>query len=290
MKAKHLAAFIGLGLAWGSSFFWIKIALEEIGPFSLVALRLLFGLVGLLIGLAVRKPTIPKQKRVWLAIGILGLTNSAIPFTLISWSEQYVDSSLVSILVSIVPIFTAVMAHFLIPDEKLNGKKAAGVVGGFIGVIILFWPNLHSNAQDVNLGILAILGASLFFAISGIIARRETTGADPMIQSFGSLLVADAVMWASVPLAEPGFTLPVEFATWGSLIWLGLIGSGLAYHLYYNLLANIGPTRTSMVTYLMPAIGLGLGVTFLGENFDLLMLIGGALILVSIWVVNNSSS
>ena len=287
MKTKHIAAFIGLGLAWGSAFFWNRIALNEIGPFLLVAIRLLFGVISLLIAILILKPQMPKDKRVWLINGMLGLTNAAIPFSLTAWSGQVLESAMVSILVSIVPVFTAILAHFLIPDEKLNGKKLVAILGGFVGVVILFWPNLQNSTHAANLGLLAILGGSLFFAISAIITRRETSKGDPLVQSFIMLLGADIGAWAITLVLEPNISLPTQFSTWGALAFLGVFSSGLAYLLYYNLMAEIGPTRTMMVSYLMPVVGVVLGVAILGEHSDWSMLVGGAVVLVSIWVINQ---
>jgi drug/metabolite transporter (DMT)-like permease len=287
MKLKYWFGFIGLGLAWGSSFFWNKLALQEIGPFTLVAIRLLLGLIGMLGGILVRRPKLPKTRREWLMVGLLGLTNTAIPFSLISWSQQHIDSTVVSVLVSSVPIFTVIMAHFLIKEERMDPKKLIGILVGFFGVVVMFWRGIVNVGGMSLAGQLGVLGASSLFAISAIIARRETSKVDPLIQSFFSLVIADLAMWLVVLATEPDFRMPTEPTTWGALLWLGIVGSALAYHIYYFLIGNIGPTRTSLVTYLMPVVGLLLGVLLLGERFDLQLLVGSVLVLGSIWVVNR---
>ena len=287
MRIQHWAAFIGLGLVWGSSFFWNKLALQEIGPFTLVAARLLLGLIGMLAGMWIRRPKLPGTRREWLMMGLLGLTNTAIPFSLIAWSQQYIDSTVVSILVSSVPIFTVILAHFLISEERLVPKKFLGIVVGFLGVVVLFWRGISNVGKMTMVGQLGVLGAAVFFAISAIIARRETGKLDPLIQSFVSLTVADVFMWVVVLVAEPAFSMPTEPATWGALLWLGVVGSALAYHIYYFLIGEIGPTRTSLIAYLMPVVGLVLGVLLLREGFDIQLLVGSVLVLGSIWVVNR---
>jgi len=287
MKIQDWVAFIGLGVVWGSSFFWNKLALQEIGPFTLVAVRLLLGLVGMLAGIWIRRPKMPETRREWLMVGLLGLTNTAIPFSLIAWSQQHIDSTVVSILVSSVPIFTVVLAHFLVREERLVPKKFLGVMVGFLGVVVLFWRGAAAVGVMTLNGQLGVLGAAVCFAISGIIARRETRNLDPLIQSFVSLAVADVFMWVVVMIAEPAFSMPTEPATWGALLWLGVVGSALAYHIYYFLIGEIGPTRTSLIAYLMPVIGLVLGVLLLREDFDLQLLAGSVLVLGSIWVVNR---
>ena len=109
MKGKDWLAFIGLSLAWGTSFLWIKIAVEEISPFSLVVLRILFGIIGLLVVIAVRKPKWPKQNKQWLALAVIGVINVAVPFMLITWGEQYIDSGLASVLNGSVPLFSVIL-------------------------------------------------------------------------------------------------------------------------------------------------------------------------------------
>jgi len=287
MRFQHWAAFIGLGVIWGSSFFWNKLALQEIGPFTLVVARVMLGLIGMLVGMVIRRPKLPETRRQWLMMGLLGLTNTAILFSLIAWSQQHIDSTVVSILVSSVPIFTVILAHFLVREERLVPKKFFGVVVGFLGVVVLFWRGSTTVGGMTMAGQFGVLGAAVFFAISAIIARRETRKLDPLIQSFVSLTVADVFMWVVVIAAEPAFSMPTEAATWGALLWLGIVGSALAYHIYYFLIGEIGPTRTSLIAYLMPVVGLVLGVLLLREDFDMQLLAGSVLVLGSIWVVNR---
>src|SRR3970040_1651330 len=137
MKLKEWGAFALLGLVWGSSFLWIKIAVQEIGPFTLVAFRLLFGLVGLLVIMRLQKQSFPRDRRVLLAYLFMGAVNTAIPFTLISWGETRIDSGLASILNGTVPLFPIVIAHFWLHDEKITLPRMTGLIVGFIGVVVL---------------------------------------------------------------------------------------------------------------------------------------------------------
>ena len=290
MKVKHWIAFIGLSVAWGSSFFWNKLALQEIGPYPLVALRLLLGLIGMLGGMFIRRPKMPQTRRQWLILGLLGLTNTAVPFSMIAWSLKFIDSTVVSILVSSTPIFTVIMAHFFIQEERLVARKILGILVGFFGVVVLFWRGMVHIGEMGLVGQLLVLGATSLYAVSAIIVKRETSKLDPLIQSFFSILVADLFMWIVVFFAEPTFIVPTQTVTWGALVWLGIIGSALAYHLYFYLIANIGPTSASLITYLMPVVGLSLGVLLLGEDFDLQLVFGGILVLISIWAVNRAGT
>ena len=279
-------AFIALSLAWGSSFLWIKIALQEIGPFILVALRLLFGILGLLAVVAYNRPNWSDTRRLWVVLAVLGITNTALPFVLISWGEQFIDSAVAAILNSTVPLFTMVIAHRFLQDDRLTLQRVIGLVVGFFGVVALLLRDLDGGTQDNLLGQAAVLLAAICYAFSSVFARRNAKGVSPLVQAFVPLLVADAVMWVITPLVESPVEFPGLPITWLAIAWLGLVGTCIAYLLYFYLLHSIGPTRTTMVTYVFPLVGVALGVIFLNETLDINLLMGGALVVGSIIIVN----
>lgn len=287
MKTKDWLAFIALSLAWGSSFLWIKIAVQEIGPFMLVALRLLLGILGLALVAALRRPQWPKERRAWRALVFLGLINTAIPFVLISWAEQYLDSAVASVLNSSVPLFTMVIAHLFLSDDRMNGRRVFGLVIGFGGVVALAWKDLQAGQQFNLLAQGAMLLAVLFYAVSSVYARRNAQGISPIVHALLPLISADIAIWASVSFVEP-LALPSLGLTWGALLWLGLIGSCAAYLLYFYLLHAVGPTRATMVTYTFPVVGIVLGVVFLQETLTASLLLGGGMVMTSLWVVNRA--
>lgn len=289
MKTKDLAAFIALSLAWGSSFLWIKIALQEIEPLTLVALRLLFGSLGLLVVVIYDRPNWPDTRRLWVVLAVLGIINTALPFVLISWGQQFIDSAVAAILNSTVPLFTMLMAHWFLQDDRLTLQRVIGLLVGFIGVVVLLLRDLDGGTQNNLLGQAAVLLAAFCYAFSSVFARRNAKGVSPLVQAFVPLLVADAVMWVLTPLVESPVVFPDLPITWLAIAWLGLVGTCLAYLLYFYLLHAIGPTRTTMVTYVFPLVGVTLGVIFLNESLDLNLLVGGALVVVSIVIVNRKS-
>jgi drug/metabolite transporter (DMT)-like permease len=288
LKPKDWLAFILLGLAWGTSFLWIKIAVQEIGPFLLVALRLLFGILGLTVVVIYTHPAWPKERRLWMALAVLGITNTALPFVLISWGEQYIDSAVAAVLNSTVPLFTMLIAHFTLRDDRITATRLIGLLVGFAGIIILLSRDLVSGAQANLLGQAAVLLAALFYAGSSVFARKNTQGLTPMVQALVPLVVADALMWLVTPLVEAPLALPSLPLTWLAIAWLGLIGSCLAYLLFYYLLHSVGPTRTTLVTYVFPVVGVVLGVVFLNELLDWQLFVGGAMVVGSIVLVNKS--
>ena len=289
MKTKEWAAFVALSLAWGSSFLWIKIALQELDPITLVALRLLFGILGLLVVVAYNRPRWPDTRRLWGVLAILGIIQTALPFLLITWGQQFIDSAVAAILNSTVPLFTMLMAHLYLQDDRLTLQRVIGLGVGFIGVVVLLVRDLDGGTQGNLLGQAAVLLAAILYAFSAIFTRRNAKGVSPIVQAFVPLLVADALMWVLVPLLESPLVLPSLPITWLAIAWLGLIGSCFAYLLYFYLLHAIGPTRTTMVTYTFPVVGVALGVVFLSETLDINLVLGAALVVGSIVIVNRQA-
>jgi len=287
LKTKDWLAFITLSLAWGSSFFWIKIAVQDIGPFMLVALRVLFGILGLLLVMLIRRPTRPSNWRAWRSLLILGITNTALPFVLISWAEQYMDSAVAAILNSSVTVFIALFAHFVLPDDRLTRNRILGVLIGFAGVITLVGRDLASGVTVNLLAQGAMIVAVLFYAGSSIFARINLKGLSPIVQALVPLISADAFLWTLTPIVETPLRFPTLPLTWIALLWLGLIGSCTAYLLYYYLLHSVGPTRMAMVAYSFPVVGVFLGVLFLHEALDIYMISGAVLIVGSLYIVNR---
>lgn len=285
MKAKHWFLFILLGAIWSSSFMWIKIAVQEVGPNTLVAFRVLFGLLFSIAVVAVQRTRLPRTFKAWLPLLILGLTNLAIPFFLISWGEQTIDSAIASILDATVPLFTILMAHFLLPDDKITLPKVLGLVVGFAGIVVLMSKDIGASAGSL-LGQGAVILASLFYAISAVYARKVTEDTPGIVRSGGPLLSATAAMWISTLLFESPLHVPQLGLTWLALLFLGVVGSGVAFMLLYTLIHEIGPTRTTMVTYLFPLGGVILGVTVLNEQLTWQVAAGAALIIASLVIAN----
>ena len=287
MKTKDWLAFAGLSVAWGSSFFWIKIAVAEVGPFLLVALRVLFGILGLAAVALWRRPEWPKDRRAIGALLLLGITNTALPFVLISWAEIHIDSAVAAILNGGVPLFTMLIAHFALTDDRMTRQRVLGLVVGFVGVIVLTLRDLQGDFRLNLLAQGAMLLAVFFYAGSSVYARRNAQGVSPIVHALVPLFSADAFIWSGAMFSESPITLPVQGITWLALVWLGLIGSCTAYLLYFYLVHSIGPTRATMVTYMFPVIGISLGVVFLGETLDLSLILGAVLVVGSLLIVNR---
>ncbi len=286
MKTKHWIAFIALGLIWSSSFLWIKIGVQELGPMALVAFRMLFGALTAAAYAVYQKTQWPTDRKTLLSFAILGPTSLAIPIFFISWGEQTIDSAVASILNATVPLFTLLIAHFWLHDDKITLQKTIGLLTGFAGIIILFSEDLLASQHQNVIGQLAVVLASLFYAGSAVFARKTTAHVEGLARGALPLVTATLFMWIVGPLAEKPFLIPQLPITWVAALWLGVLGSGAAMLMFYYLLHEIGPTRTTLVTYLFPVGGVILGVIFLNEQLSWQLLAGTVLIILSLVIVN----
>ena len=264
---------------------WIKIAVQEVGPITLVAFRVLFGLLFGIVVILIQRVQLPTSLREWSPLLLLGITNVAIPFFLISWGEQSIDSAVAAILDATVPLFTILIAHYLLNDDKMTWPKVVGLLIGFAGVIILMSKDIGASFGSV-LGQLAVVLACAFYAASAVYARKKTESTPGILRSAVPLVSATAIMWLATLFVERPVHIPQLGITWIALLFLGILGSGLAFVLSYYLIHEIGPTRTSMVTYLFPLGGVLLGVVFLHEELSWQLLVGAVFIVLSLVVAN----
>jgi drug/metabolite transporter (DMT)-like permease len=286
LKVKHWIIFILLGAIWSSSFMWIKIAVQEIGPMMLVAFRALFGLLFCLVVIFIQRVGWPRTFKSWFPLLLLGLTNIAIPFFLISWGEQSIDSAVASVLDATVPLFTILIAHYVLDDDKITSPKMIGLLIGFAGVIVLMSKDIFNASTNSLLGQAAVILASVFYAVNSVYIRKKTEDMPGIVRSTGPLLSASVIMWLGTFLFESPVEMPQLGITWVALLWLGILGSGLAFTMAFYLIHEIGPTRTTMVTYLFPLGGVALGVTFLNEPLTWQLITGAVLIVLSLVVAN----
>jgi drug/metabolite transporter (DMT)-like permease len=279
-----------LSLIWGSSFLWIKLAVQEVGPLTLVAIRLTFGLAALLIAARILRIRLRPSRGTLPSYLLLAVLNTALPFALISWAEIRIDSGVASILNGTVPLFTIVIAHFWLDDERASVRGLLGLLTGFVGVAMLLGgPSTLGDLLAGDLaGRLAVLAAALSYGFGLTFVRKRLRGERPELLGIITVFFAGLILWPAALALEHPLTIPQLPVTWVALIWLGILGTGTAYLLYYRLISAWGSTRTSVITYVMPVVGLTLGVVFLGESVDLGLLLGGALVLGGVIFSNRA--
>ena len=247
--------FVLLGFFWGSSYLFIKIGVDAgLAPFTLVAVRLLFGFVLLAGVVLIAREALPRRIGMYGHLLVMAVLSVALPFSLITWAEQSVDSTLAATLNASVPLFVIPIAAFALIDEKVTANKVIGVVVGFIGVAILvgFDPGVLAGT-DV-MAALALIGSSISYAAGGVYARRFAHGLRPMIPAVvqvGFALLMTAVL---ALIFESPIAFPWRFDAILAVVWLGLLGSGVAYLVFFRLLGTLG--RDADVAGRLPAAGL----------------------------------
>ncbi|MGD8412833.1 MAG: DMT family transporter, partial [Candidatus Latescibacterota bacterium] len=199
MNAKQVLGFLALTLIWGSSFMWIKVAVREVGPLTVVTIRLALALVALAGFLYARKPPLPRGKRMWGVLFVQGVLSTAAPWVLITWAEKYIDSAVASVLNATVPMFTIVIAHFFLHDDRVTSRRVGGLVVGFVGVLLLvrrdaaFGFDLNDAVAGTGLVLLgnaAMLLSSACYAVSNVYGRAKLRGVPSIVQAFYTMLLA----------------------------------------------------------------------------------------------------
>src|SRR5262245_50882812 len=223
-------AFLLLALAWGSSYLWIKIGLGSLTPLELIAGRLVIGAAFLAVVVAVARQELPRTRRMYGHLLVMSVINIVIPFILIAVGEQSIDSALASILNATVPLGVIVIAPFFLPDEKITVARVAGLAVGFAGVILLVAPDLV-NLQDSDLtGELMMLGSSLSYAVGNVYNRKNVRGLRPMIPALFQVLFAALIILALAAIVDrPWESLAPAPEAIVAVVWLGILGSGVAY-------------------------------------------------------------
>ena len=278
-RHRNLAMLIALALIWGSSFLFIKVAVRELTPATLIVGRLGFAAItlGLLVPFVVGSGETVRQLRAnWVWLVVVALVNTAIPFWLLSWGETRIDSGLASIIQASVPIFNALIAFVAFREVRVTGMRLVGVGVGFLGVALL----VGAQPEGKALGALAVVGMAFCYGLGGLLTGRYLKPAQPVVVSFASTAIATLV-WLPVGIAQAPAELP-GWKTIGSVLALGIPGTALAYLLFFGLITGAGAAYASLVTYLIPPIALAYGAVFLGERFGASAFGGLALILAGV--------
>ena len=278
--------FFGLGFIWGSSYLFIKLAVDDFGTFSLVAGRLFIGAALLWTVVLIARQPLPRERKTYGHLLVMGIINITIPFLLITWAEQSVESSLAAILTSPVPLFAIVLSALFLPDEPMRINGLVGLIVGFIGVVIITSRGLTGSGSSVA-GEIALLGAALSYAAGAVYSRRNVRGLAPMVPAVFQVTFALLITGTIALLFEHPWTATPDTQALFAILWLGLLGSGVAYLFVFRLFAHWGATRTTLVAYLLPVVGIVLGYVFLQEPVDGRLIIGTALVIAGVGLVNS---
>ena len=298
--------FIGVSFAWGSSYFFIKVGLDDgMLPFTLVGWRLAISIIGLAALIALTRSRVPRDPKLLAKLAVMGILYVAIPFSLITWAEQSIDSALAAILQGLTPLFALIIAAIVLHDEPITVNKVGGLVVGFAGAIVILSrylaPSAGADPGAELTGDIALVLSCLSYAIGATYLRR-TIGTRPLMLdpetgpralrpveiALPQNIVALAIIAPLAIIFEPvaGVATPPTASAWISVIWLGLVGSAIAYLMFYRLINAWGVYRSSLITYVMPVVGILLGVVILGESIGLQTLIGAVMVIGGVALAN----
>ena len=271
----YLTLLLSLGAIWGASFMFIEIALDDLEPTTLMAGRCLVAVLFLLAIMAATG-TLGRLRRAGWYVFALGVINSALPFTLIAWGQQYVDSGVAAIGNATMPIWVAVLAIWLAGSERATGWRIVGIALGIGGVAVLTGAQPESDRWAVA-GTLAVVAAAVLYALASLLLQRQTGRLDSLTLSTTTMVGSTAVLLpfgiAQAPADPPGWQAI------GAVLALGLAGTGAGILIFMRILSDYGSFRAGLVTYLLPVTALLYGAFLLDEQVTGWMIVGLLLVL-----------
>ncbi len=283
-------ALLGLlSVIWGGSFLFVGVAVKELPPLIIVALRVSLAALALQVVLRIMGLSLPRERQAWAAFFGMGLLNNVIPFSLIVWGQSHIASGLASILNATTPLFTLIVAHYFTSDEKLTGPKLGGVIVGFVGVAVMIGSAAITSFNTNVLAQLAVLAAALSYGFSGVFGRRfKTLGIPPLAAAAGQVTASSCMLVPVSLMVDRPWTLAMpSLATILSLLALALVSTAFAYLIFFRLLARAGATNVGLVTFLIPVSAILFGVLLLGETLELRHLAGMALIAAGLMLIDG---
>ncbi|MFN0109536.1 MAG: DMT family transporter [Blastocatellia bacterium] len=282
----HLAVWLLLCLIWGSTWIFIKLGLDDWPPFTFAALRFLLASVILWLIVLVRRDSLPRTRRDWMLIAWLGVSSFALNYGLVFWGENRISSGLTAVLQSTIPAFGLVVAHYMLPNERITAAKLTGVALGIVGVAVIFADQMKIAGTSAVAGSAAIIVSALVVAYTNVVVKLRC----------GHLQIAPTVAgqmtFGMIPLFVVGWFAegsPMNLR-WtpvaaGSLVYLAVVGSVTAFLLYYWLVKRIDVTKTMLISLVTPVIALLIGWLVRGEGLSWRLALGSGAILSGIGMV-----
>jgi drug/metabolite transporter (DMT)-like permease len=283
---RDVATLASLAAMWGLSFLFIKVAVEVVHPLWIVAARCGVGALVLLALLRVRRVPLPRGRRIWIDLTILAALGNALPWGLMAFATQYLPSGLVAVVNALAPTSTLVIA-IAVGLERGSVRRAVGLIIALSGTALAVSADL--GAPGTTLAVLLVVLATVCYGFGSVYAKQHVSGTHPPLAiATGQVLMAALL---SFPVAAATSPFPVLAdvtpAMWGSLLALGIFGTGLAFRAFYTLIASVGATNTVMVTYLIPVVALLAGALVLGEPLRFVVIAGTALTIGGIWLAQR---
>lgn len=287
MKSVNYILLLLLASLWGPSFLFIKIAGEEMQPLTLAVFRI--GIAAILLGIYVFviKGHFVKNPRFWMHVAVSGFFAQGLPFVLINWGEQYISSALAAILNGLTPLFTILIAHYATNTDKLNPFKVTGALFGFLGLCVLVGPSFQDGLTGSTMGIIAVTLAALSYGIALIYSKTFLQHSAHLTAPAGQLIMSSIYLVPMALFIEAPNLSTYSWNTWIAVSFLAVLGTALAFVVYFKLLMRTNSSFVSQVTYLMPLFGVILGYVFLNEELSGASILAGLIILTGLLISNQ---
>ncbi len=287
MSSRAWALFAAVSVLWGTPYLFIKIAVDDgVSPATVAFVRVVLAAL-VLLPFALRVGALRGLGARWRPLVAFAVFEVVLPFPLIAYGEQHVASSLAAILIAALPLTIAVLALWVDAEERVAGRRLAGLFVGLAGVVLLLGIDVAGDGQEL-LGALAILLATVGYAAGPLVIKRYLADTDPRGSITAAMLVAAVLLAPAAALSAPTATPSADAL--GALAVLGVVCTALAFVLYFTLIAEVGPSRASVITYVNPVVAVALGVTFLGESITAGAVAGLLLILAGSYLATGGGA
>ncbi len=287
MTMRDWIMLVALAVIWGGAFFFARIAVLEVPPFTLVFLRVFLAALALNFFLMLISSNTRHSAQLWQQFAMMGLLNNVIPFSLLFFGQKELGAGLASIVNAMVPIWSLLIAHFATHDEKLSSSKLVGIVLSLAGVGSMIGGAVFAGLSTVVWALLAVAGATISYGVASVYGRIFAT-TPPLETARGQLTMSSLMMLPVMLFADQPWLLPMpSVAAAGSVVILALVCTAFAYILFFRILASAGAVNISLVTMLVPASAILLGTIFLGEVLLLRHIMGLGLIIAGLAVIDG---
>jgi len=283
---KSRLVWLLLCLIWGSTWLFIKLGLEDLPPLTFAGIRFLIASLILLALLKIRGQSLPKSRRDWMLLATVGVMAFSLNYGLLFWGEQYISSGLAALLQATAPAFGLVIAHFYLPGEKMTAAKIVGVLVGVVGVGVIFSSQLSIAGPQALAGSLALLLSAVFVAYSNVIVKAYCRHLEPTVLAAGQM-VCGLVLLLLIGIPLEGNPLKFHWTPMAlvALLYLAIVGSVIAFILYYWLMKNMDVTKTLLIALVTPVVAVTLGMIVLKETLEWRTLAGGMMIISGIGLI-----
>jgi len=287
--SKDYALLLLLATLWSTSFVFIKVGVESVGPMTLTSARLGIAAVILYVGLRIGGHRLPRDGRSWAVFAFIGLVGNVLPFSLISWGELHIDSGLAAVLMGIMPVATAMLAHIFIREEPFTLRIGLGIALGFGSVAALLGPEALAGLTAPLLAQLAVLLSAVCYGASATFIRYFSKPENWPSLASGAMFAAFTFSLPLTMILETPWTLQPEPQAIMAMLYLGIGSTAVANLIFFYLIPRLGANRSAQVNYFIPVLGAFWGVIFLGEQLSMRLLLALSLILIAVAVVKPTN-